>query len=410
MGNSAPQPDHTEMRATSALGGLRIIDAATALAAPAAATMLADFGADVIKVELPGVGDMTRAHGTVHDGVPLFWAVLARNKRCITLDLRSPEGQDIFVDLAATADVVIENYRPGTFEKWNLSPARLRERNPGLIIARLSGFGQTGPYRSRVAFGTIGEAMSGFAFRNGHPDGPPTLPPFGLADCVAGMITSNAILTALWARSKGAPGQDIDVALVEALLHVLTPQEVEYGATGVQLERQGNRSANNAPRNLYESRDGHWIAISASGAATAARVMELIERPDLAKEPWFEAARGRVEHADEVDGAVATWVRAHDRRMVLQRADELGIPMGPVYSTQDIFEDPHFSARDSITTVTSEDGAQLRMPNVAFRLSATPGEIRWSGPVTLGAHNTEVYHELGLDDKDIERLRTNGVI
>jgi crotonobetainyl-CoA:carnitine CoA-transferase CaiB-like acyl-CoA transferase len=293
---------------TGPLSGLRVLDVSTVLAGPLTCQILGDYGADVIKVEHPR-GDSMRGHGRAKDGIPLWWKMISRNKRCVALYLGDPDGAEVFRRLAATADVVVESFRPGTFERWGLSYDALREINPALVLVRISGFGQTGPYRERAGFGTLAEAMSGFAAITGEPDGPPTLPPFGLADSIAGLTAANAALMALYHRdARGGTGQEIDVSILEPLVTVLGPQPTIYDQLGETPERTGNRSVNNAPRNTYATADGKWVAVSTSANSVAERVMRLIGRPDLIDEPWFSTGSGRVEHVEMLDEIVSAWV------------------------------------------------------------------------------------------------------
>ena len=303
---------------SDALAGLKVLDVSTLFAGPLAATMLGDFGADIIKVEHPR-GDPVRSHGASKDGVGLWAKVVNRNKRGITLYLGSPEGQDVFRRLVADADVVIENFRPGTLERWGLGYPELSADNPGLVLARVTGFGQIGPYAGRPGFGTLAEAMSGFAAITGEPDGPPTLPPFGLADGIAALAAAFATMTALRARETTGRGQVIDLAIIEPILTLLGPQPTVWDALQQIQERSGNRSANNAPRNTYLTKDGRWVAVSTSAQSIAERVMRLVGRPELTEEPWFASGGERAKHADVLDEAVASWVARHDRDEVVLR-------------------------------------------------------------------------------------------
>ena len=391
------------------LAGIRVIDASNLIAGPVAGAMLGDFGADVIKIEHPELGDPLRTHGESVEGVPLWWTSVGRNKRAITLHLGTERGQELFRELCREADVVIESFRPGTFERWGLSYERLSEDNPGLILARVTGFGQYGPLATRPGFGTIGEAMSGFAYRNGQPDGPPTLPPLGLADVSTGLLSANAIMMALFARERGAGGQVLDVAIIESLLMVLSPQEIVYDQTGGVLERTGSRSPMNAPRNVYRTVDGDWVAISASTANTADRLMRLIGRDDIADQDWFGSSLGRVQHVEEIDGAVSAWVAAHTKDEVIDACERAGTPASPLYSAKDVLEDEQYTALGSLAEVAHPVLGTVRVPNVAFRMSATPGRIRWAGPA-MGEHNAEVFAGLGLGCKDLDALRREGVI
>ncbi|MCX6418579.1 MAG: CoA transferase, partial [Actinobacteria bacterium] len=271
------------------LEGLKVVDAATLFAGPLAGTILGDFGAEVIKVEHPAKGDPARTHGPSKDGISLWWAMLGRNKRTVTLNMGKPEGAEVAKQLLAEADVFIENFRPGTIERWGLGPEVLHAINPRLVIARVTGFGQFGPYSSRPGFGTLAESMSGFASITGWPDGPPTLPPFGLADGISALTCSQAIMTALYERDKpngSGKGQVIDLAIIEPIVTILGPQPTIYDQTGVIQGRTGNRSVNNAPRNTYKSRDDKWIAISTSAQSIAERVLTLVGHPEVLDEPW----------------------------------------------------------------------------------------------------------------------------
>jgi crotonobetainyl-CoA:carnitine CoA-transferase CaiB-like acyl-CoA transferase len=391
------------------LEGVRVLDVATLFAGPMAAMFLGDFGAEVIKVEHPRRPDPSRGHGAARDGVGLWWKMLGRNKQTITLDLSTPEGQDLLVRLARDADVMIENFRPGTLERWNLSYERLRAANPGLVLARVTGFGQFGPYARRPGFGTLAEAMSGFAAMTGEPDGPPTLPPFGLADGIAALATAYAVLTALRARDVSGAGQVVDLSIIEPILTVLGGQPTAYDQLGVVPPRTGNRSVNNAPRNTYRCADGSWVAVSTSAQSIAERVMCLVGRPEFLDEPWFATGAGRAAHAEELDAAVAGWVGARSRTEVLDAFEKADAAIAPIYDVADVMADPQLAALEAITTVTDPDLGPLRMQNVLFRLSETPGGVRWSGR-NHGADTDRVLTALGLTADDIAGLRDRGVV
>ncbi len=296
-------------------------------------------------------------------------------------------------------------------EKWGLGPPRLRELNSALVILRVTGFGQFGPYATRRAFGTLAEAMSGFAHQTGQPDGPPTLPPFGLADGVTGLAGAIAVLLALYHRNNnGGHGQVIDVSLLEPLLTLLGPGPSVYDQLGIVPGRHGNRSPNNAPRNTYMTRDGRWVAISASATTVAERVMRLVGRPDIAEQPWFHSARERVRHGDQLDGIVARWIRARDFDEVMEAFEQAGAAIAPIYDIEQLMSDPQIAALDAITTVEDEDLGPLRMQNVMFRLSDSPGAIRFPGR-RLGQDNEQVYSErLGLDPARLSELEADGAI
>ncbi len=396
------------MAQDKALEGIKVIDAANLFAGPLAATILGDFGAEVLKVEHPR-GDPSRSHGYSKDGVGLWWKMLGRNKKCVTLNLSKPEGQEIFKKLAEDADVVIENFRPGTFERWNLGYEELSSVNPGLILARVTGFGQFGPYKNRPGFGTLAESMSGFAHVTGQPDGPPTLPPFGLADGIAALATAFAIMTALRSRDATGKGQVVDLAIIEPIFTVLGPQPIVYDQLGIVQERSGNRSVNNAPRNTYQTKDGKWVAISTSAQNIAERVMRLVGRPEYIDEPWFQKGSERAKHADELDEAVGSWISERTQDEVVEAFEEVSAAVAPIYSISDIMEDPQYRALDSIVSVDDPELGPIKMQNVLFRLSETPGEIQWSGP-KLGKHNEEVYKEIGLSDEELKELSEKGIL
>ncbi|MFF2366698.1 CaiB/BaiF CoA transferase family protein [Streptomyces sp. NPDC058122] len=391
------------------LAGLRVLDLATLFAGPLAATMLGDFGAEVVKVEHPSQPDASRGHGPSKDGVGLWWKLLGRNKRTITLDLSKRGGRATLLRLAADADVIIENFRPGTLEKWDLGWAELSAANPRLILARVTAFGQFGPYAHRPGFGTLAEAMSGFAAVTGEPDAPPTLPPFGLADSIAGLTTAYAVLTALRARDRTGEGQVIDMAIIEPILTVLGPQPIWYDQLGHVQPRTGNRSANNAPRNTYRTADGSWVAVSTSAQSIAERVMRLVGRPDVIDEPWFATGADRARHADILDGAVGAWIAERGRDEVLAAFEKAEAAIAPVQDVRDIMSDPQYQALDSVTSVDDPELGPLRMQNVLFRLSATPGAIHWAGR-PHGADTDAVLGELGLTTAEIGALRAEGAL
>ncbi|MGR3873209.1 CaiB/BaiF CoA transferase family protein [Streptomyces graminifolii] len=391
------------------LSGLRVLDLATLFAGPLAATMLGDFGAEVIKVEHPTKPDPSRGHGPSKDGIGLWWKLLGRNKRAITLDLSKPGGRDTLLRLAATADVIIENFRPGTLEKWDLGWAELSATNPKLVLARVTAFGQFGPYAHRPGFGTLAEAMSGFAAITGEPDAPPTLPPFGLADSIAGLATAYAVMTALAARDRTGEGQVVDMAIIEPILTALGPQPLWYDQLGHVQPRTGNRSQNNAPRNTYRTADGSWVAVSTSAQSIAERVMRLVGRPELVDEPWFATGADRARHADVLDAAVGDWIARRTRAEVLAAFEKAEAAVAPIQDVRDVMENPQYQALDTITTVDDPELGPLRMQNVLFRLSATPGAIRWTGR-PHGADTDTVLTELGLTETELTALRQAGAL
>ncbi|WP_079430596.1 CaiB/BaiF CoA transferase family protein [Streptomyces katrae] len=396
------------LRLPTPLAGLKVIDTATLFAGPYAATLLGDYGADVVKVEHPD-GDPARRYGAQADGVPVWWKVVARNKRSVTLDLHTEEGQRIFRRLAAGADLVVENFRPGTLERWGLDYAALSADNPRLVLLRMTGFGQNGPYAHRPGFGTVGEAMSGLAHLTGTPDGPPTLPSFPLADAVAGLTAAFAALTALRARELTGRGQVVDLSIVESMLGVLAGPLATYDLTGVMPTRQGNRSPNNAPRNVYRTKDGHWVAVAATTVSIAERVVRLVGRPELAEEPWFGTGSGRARHAGELDAAVGGWIAERTRDEVVDAFEQAQAAIGAVYDFADVLQDPHLAARGSVISVPDPELDTIRMPGPAFRLSDTPGSVRSAGP-RLGEHTAEILGELGIGHAELTALAEREVV
>lgn len=393
-----------------ALEGVKVIDVATLFAGPLIATLLGDLGADVLKVEHPK-GDPVRDHGASRNGIGLWWKMLGRNKRTISLYLGHADGQAILKRLIADADVLIENFRPGTMERWGLGPEDLHTINPRLVIARVTGFGQKGPYSSRPGFGTLAESMSGFAHITGQPDGPPTLPPFGLADGISGLAGAAAVLSALYHRDAlGGAGQVIDLAIIEPILTILGPQPIVYDQLGEIQNREGNRSSNNAPRNVYLTGDNRWVAVSTSAGSIAERVLRLVGHPEVICEPWFDSGRGRAEHADLLDAHVGGWIAERTLDEVVDAFEQAEAAVAPIYDVAQVMNDPQYRALGSIATVDDPELGPVKMQNVMFRLDRTPPAIRWTGR-PIGADNHTVYHdELGIDDAQLDRLKEEGVI
>lgn len=392
------------------LDGVRVLDCSTILAAPLTCQVLGDFGADVIKVEHPTRPDGLRGHGRSVDGHGVWWKELARNKRTVALDLGKPEGADLLLRLVDEADVLVENFRPGTLERWGLGWDVLHARNPRLVLLRVTGFGQSGPYAERRAFGTLIEAMSGFATATGQPDGPPTLPPFGLADSIAGLAGVSAVMMALYHRdARGGQGQEIDLSLLEPMVTALGPGPTVFDLTGEKPPRTGNRSVNNAPRNLYRTSDDRWVAVSTSAGAIAARVMELVGHPEVVAEPWFATGAGRAEHVDLLDAYVGDWIAARTRDEVIAAFEEAGAAIGPVYDVGDLATDPHVTATGMLTPVDDPDLGPLLQHAPLFRLSDTPAAVRFTGRAH-GADTDAVLGELGLDVERLADLRGRGVI
>jgi len=391
------------------LTGVRVLDLATLFAGPLVATFLGDFGADVIKVEHPR-GDPVRGHGHAKDGIGLWAKMINRNKRMLSLDLSKPAAQEILCELAAQSDVVIENFRPGTLERWHIGPVQLQAHNPKLVMVRMTAFGQFGPYSNRPGFGTIAESLSGFASITGQADGPPTLPPFGLADGIAGLAGTIATMMALYARDrKGGTGQVIDVAIIEPILTILGAQITVFDQLGILQQRTGNRSSNNAPRNTYRTRDGKWVAISTSSESIAERVMRLVGHPEVIAEPWFATGAQRAEHGDELDGYVSTWIGERNFDDVMRAFEAAEAAVAPIYDASDVMRDPQFAALESIITVPDEELGPLKMQNVLFRLMGTPGRVRWSGR-RIGQDSDAILAEIGKTTQQVADLRAGSVI
>jgi crotonobetainyl-CoA:carnitine CoA-transferase CaiB-like acyl-CoA transferase len=406
VNNRLFQPD-----AEQALAGLKVIDLGVIIAGPMLAALLADFGADVIKVEHPK-GDPVRSLGWVKDGVSLWWSHMNRNKRCISLNLSKPEGAALLKELVADADVLVESFRPGTMERWGLGYDELSRINPGLVMVRTSGYGQTGPRSSRPGFGTVAEAMSGFAHINGYADGPPTLPPIALGDGIAALYGVFATFVALRHRDAAPPhvGQVVDVSLIEPLFAFLGPQALLYDQLGEVQTRTGNSTTWTSPRSVYRDRDGRWVAVSASAQSVAERVVTLVGRPDLAQEPWFKDHAGRVAHQHELDEIIGTWIAERTQDEVFAAFAEADAVAGPVYSIVDILEDPQFSSREIITEIDHPKLGRVRTTNVVPRLSRTPGRVHHLGR-NLGEDNHAVFVEqLAHDPSELDRWHQEGVI
>jgi crotonobetainyl-CoA:carnitine CoA-transferase CaiB-like acyl-CoA transferase len=396
-------------RRSGPLFGIRVIELSALVAGPTAGQILGDLGADVIKVEAPS-GDAVRHVGASKDGIPLWWKFLGRNKRSVAMDLSSEAGQDIFLRLLDTADVVIESYRPGTLERWRLSPERMLERNGRLIIARITGYGRRGPYASQPAFGTLVEALSGFAGLNGAADGPPTLPPVALADYLAGFATAIAVLAALRARDTGqASGQIAEINLLAPLLALLNLQIVLCDQTGAAPARAGSRMGTTAPRNVYSTSDEHWIAVSGTTQKTAAQLLVLAGRPDLVAQDWFATGAGRFAHVEELDEALQGWASQHSLAEILYAAHAAGATVGPVNEISQLLADAQVAANGLIAKIEDPDLGPVRLPNLLFELDRTPGSVEWLGQ-RLSESTEDVLAELDLTVADITALRAAGAV
>jgi formyl-CoA transferase len=396
------------------LQGITVIDCGQVIAGPTIAMILGDFGAEVIKVENPDGGDQGRYFGRSKNGVPLVWKQLSRNKKTITLSLSKPAGQALFCRLieATQADVLIESFRAGTFERWNLPFERLRELSPGLNMVRVSGFGQTGPYKNRPGFGTLAEAMSGFAHITGQADGPPTLPPFPLADTTAALYATIGVLLCLYRRDakNTGSGQSIDVSLLESLYSMLSSHAVAYDQLGLPGKRSGNRTSGSAPRNTYRTKDDRWIAIAGSTQVITQRLFKEMGRPELIEDARFATNRDRLANVDALDEIVGAWVGTLTLSECTARLLAAEVAVAPVADFKELAEDPQLVARKALATLDDPELGTLRMPDVQPRLSETPGRIKYAG-LPMGACNREIYVErLGLSEAQLQELHADGVI
>jgi formyl-CoA transferase len=396
---------------TGPLAGLRLIEMGTLLAGPFCGQLMGDFGAEVIKVEPPNQGDPMREWGREKaHGMSLWWPVVARNKKSVTLNLREAEGQEIARELIAKADFLLENFRPGTLERWNLGYDRLREINPRLIMIRVSGFGQTGPYAKRAGFGAVGEAMGGLRYVCGDPSTPPSRMGISIGDSLAATFACIGALSALHYRERTGQGQVVDSAIYEAVLNMMESLVTEYDKTGYIRERTGAILPNVAPSNVYPTRDGKMILIAANQDTVFGRLADAMGRPELAKNPRYatHTARGAVQQ--ELDDLISDWTRTIDADRLEQLMDEFGIPSGKIYRTPEMLEDAHFKARQAIVSTMHPKLGELKMQNVAPKLSATPGGIRSPAP-ELGEHNAQVYGQLlGFDAARLADLTARGII
>ena len=366
----------------------------------------------MIKAEAPGEGDPLRSWGQAKvNGRSLWWPVQSRNKRLITLDLRTPEGQEICRRLLDVCDVLIENFRPGTLERWGLGPADLMERNPRLIVARVSGYGQTGPYSSRAGFASAGEAIGGLRYINGFPGEAPPRMGVSLGDSLAAMFATQGVLMALVARERTGTGQVVDTAIYESCFALLESAIPEYAATGLIREPGGTRLKGIAPSNLYRSRDGKWVVIAANQDTLFRRLCEVMSRPELATDERFRTHVARGENQDQIDAIVGEWARSLDAVDLDRILNDAGVVSGPVYTVADIFSDPQYAAREMLVSTTDSELGQVVGPGVVPKLSGTPGSVRWGGSWKLGEHNDEVYAKLlGMAPDELEKLTAAGVI
>jgi crotonobetainyl-CoA:carnitine CoA-transferase CaiB-like acyl-CoA transferase len=394
------------------LEGCRVIDVSSFLSGPFCSTQLAEFGAEVIKLELPRVGDALRKFGTITEcGDSLPWLSECRNKKTATLDLRKPDGATLFKRLIGMADILVENFQPGTMEKWGLGWDVLREVNPRLIMVRISGYGQTGPYRDRPGFGRIANAFGGLSFLAGYPDRPPVTPGSAtIPDYLAGLYGALGALLAMRAREKTGRGQVVDIGLYEPVFRILDELAPKYARTGYVRQRMGPGTVNVVPHSHYPTRDGRWIAIACTNDKIFARLAEAMGTPELAGDGKWGTIRQREAEREQVDAHVTNWTLRFDRADLLRLCESAQVPCGPVYAIDEIFEDPHYAARGNIARVANERVGELAVPNVVPRLTETPGRVKWLGP-PMESHNEEVFRGLlGLSAAEIARLRSEDII
>jgi crotonobetainyl-CoA:carnitine CoA-transferase CaiB-like acyl-CoA transferase len=392
------------------LQGIRVIELGQLIAGPFAAKILGEFGADVIKIEPPGTGDPLRKWRLLHEGTSVWWAVSSRNKRSVTLDLREPEGQDIVRKLIAEADVLVENFRPGTLEGWGLGWQELHALNPKLVMLRVSGYGQTGPYRDRPGFGVVGEAMGGLRHLSGEPDRTPVRVGVSIGDSLSALHGVIGVLLALRHRDQnGGEGQEIDVALYESVFNMMESLIPEFSVFGAVRQPAGSSLPGIAPSNAYRCRDGRYALIAGNGDSIYQRLMALIERPDLAADPALAHNDGRVKQVELIDAAISAWAASLDLDEVLAKLTAERIPAGKIYDAADIVSDPHYKARDMLLDSRLDDGTPVTLPGIVPKLGSTPGGVSRPAP-TLGQHTDEVLEQLGIDAGQRAEWRARGLI
>jgi crotonobetainyl-CoA:carnitine CoA-transferase CaiB-like acyl-CoA transferase len=403
-----------EARRIGPLAGVRVLELGTLLAGPFTGRLLGDLGAEVIKVEDPTKPDPIREWGKArYEGRSLWWPVQSRNKKCITLNLRSERGQELALELVRRSDVVTENFRPGTLERWNLGFEQMREVNPGVILARVSGYGQTGPYAERAGFASVAEAMGGLRYINGFEGEPPPRLHISLGDSLAGMFAAQGILAALYWRdvSGSREGQVVDVSLMEASFALLESTVPEYDRLGIVRGPGGTGLKGVAPSNIFKSRDDKWMVIAANADNVFRRLCEAMAQPELADDERFATHLARGDNQEELEGIVGEWARAHDADEIDRILNEAGVICGPIYTIADIFEDPQFQARDMLLEHVDPDFGPYIGPGIVPKLSETPGAVRWSATWEQGGHNQEIYCDLlGLDRTELDSLKTEGVV
>lgn len=391
------------------LAGYRVIELGQLLAGPFAGSLLAYFGAEVIKVEPPGGGDPLRNWRVVKDGTSLWWRSLGRNKKCITLDLKTEKGRELVAQLIDGADVLIENFRPGVMEKWGLGPERFKQSNPGLVFTRISGYGQTGPYAHKPGFASVCEGISGFRYVNGFPDEAPVRPNLSIGDSIAGLHAAFGVALSLLSRQTSGQGQVVDIALYEAMFNLLEGVVPEFDGGGVIREPSGTTVTGIVPTNTYRCGDGKFVVIGGNGDSIFKRLMEAAGRTDMANDARLANNAGRVEHEQGIDKAISSWCQNHTSAEILKTLEESRVPAGPIYNAEDMLADPHFNNRGLFEQVEI-NGEPLKIPGMIPKLSDTPGETEWPGP-EVGSHNEEVLGDLlGLDQEAQQQLRDEGVV
>lgn len=394
------------------LEGVKILELGNLVAAPYAGKLFAEFGAEVIKVEEPKNGDPLRNWRVMHEDTSVWWYVQSRNKKSVTINLREPEGQEIVKTLIGKVDVVLENFKPGTLERWGLGYEEIQKVNPSAILTRISGYGQTGPYKEKPGFGSVAEAIGGLRFLTGYPDRPPVRAGIAIGDMIAGLYAVIGTLMALRARDEDPEkkGQVVDVALYEAVFSLLEGILPEYDLTGLVRERTGSTLPGIAPSNTYKCADEKHIVIGGNGDRIFQRLMTAIGREDMANDPLYASNQGRADHAEFIDSVIEDWTLQHSMDEVRRILDEASVPVGPIYGINDIVNDEHYQARDMLKEIVLPDGVKMTVPGIVPKLSETPGDIEWNGPI-LGVHNEEIYKDfIDLSEEEFKRLKEKGVI
>lgn len=407
---NGPDAVHDEQRSAGPLEGLRVLDIATVFAGPFAAALMGDMGADVVKVEMPEVGDPLRALGPFSGDTSLTWAASARNKKSVTADLRTQTGRDILLKLVAKHDVLIENFRPGTLERWGISLDQLREANPNVIIVHVTGFGQDGPNAQKAGFGTPATAYSGFAHISGFPDREPVLPSVSLVDYLTGTYAALGALAALYhLKVRGGQPDQVDVALYESMFRMLEVVVAEYDVLDSVRERSGNELAASSPAGMYQAKDGQWLVIVTSTERTFARLAAAIGRQDMLTDPRFSSNRARLERRSQVNQILSDWTGTRTRAQIEAAMDEHNVPASAVYTVADIFSDEHYRAREMLVEVKHAELGSITLPGVVPKFDRNPGAIRSAGPA-LGEHTDEVLTDLGYSAEQIDAFRAEGVV